>query len=137
MRPSPWWFSTYIANSLSRTRNVGAPQAIFSVVSGSARQIARARSKCLGIRRVATGLASEATTGRCAAARRSRFARRDRDAPQHDRGRQHEHGRDEHPERDELQGAVHEVVGDADVIVREPERAVLLVLRALRGTVDE
>jgi len=41
MRPAWWWLLSYWPNILSRTRHVGSPHAIFSVASGSARQIVR------------------------------------------------------------------------------------------------
>src|SRR4029450_696602 len=47
MRPSPWWLLANIAKSLSRTRHVGSPHAIFSVASGRARQILRTRESGL------------------------------------------------------------------------------------------
>ena len=45
-RPSPWWSSRYITNVfLSRMKNVGEPWLSRSLVSGSARQSARTRSR--------------------------------------------------------------------------------------------
>jgi hypothetical protein len=46
MRPSPWWSFANIAKIRPLpTRNVGAPQAVFSIASGSARQMRRTRAR--------------------------------------------------------------------------------------------